>query len=186
MSSRTHEARAAARRSLRDPTDVPAPQKPGRPCSVRSRATQQQQPAGEAAGMPTRLGDGPREPHAAQWRGTLAEAFSVLPATLAGASIAVYLAWRGEEMGSRVPRGHGLLLGILGCVVVSIAAVVLASGQTEAKPARRRPGLGLMRLDHDRPRAESAPRRQTGSAEPVEVRVRTNRRGLPWGARLAA
>jgi hypothetical protein len=112
-----------------------APQAPGRPCSVRSRPTQQQEPAGDSAGLRTRPSEtDPANRARLQWRDILAEAFAVLPAILVGASIIVYLAWWGGEMGSRVARGHGLLLGILGCVVVSIVAVVL--GLRAGKPKR--------------------------------------------------
>ena len=107
-------------------TKAPPPWRPMQSPSRRPRQTRQ--PTDRTA--PTGSRDQPSDADRAsrpriEGRRILAEALAVVPGAIAGAFIVVYLAWWGAEMGSRVPRGHALLLGLLGCVVVSIAAVVL-------------------------------------------------------------
>ncbi|HUA46973.1 MAG TPA: hypothetical protein VMA77_17200 [Solirubrobacteraceae bacterium] len=55
----------------------------------------------------------------------LAAAIAVLPFAVIGALVVVYLTWWGIEMGSQMPRGGELLLGIGGSVAVSLAAILI-------------------------------------------------------------
>ena len=57
----------------------------------------------------------------------LAAAIAVLPFAVLGALIVVYLTWWGIEMGTRLPRGTGLLLGIFASVAVSLGAILIGS-----------------------------------------------------------
>jgi hypothetical protein len=64
----------------------------------------------------------------------LAATIAVLPFAVLGALVVVYLAWWGMEMGARIPGGDGLLLGIVGSVGVSLAAILIGSwGGTRRK-----------------------------------------------------
>lgn len=137
-------------------THARTPEQPARSPSIRSReARHNEHPA-----PPTSVRERPSEEDSAsrprvQGRGILSEAVAAVPGALAAALIVVYLAWWGEEMGSRVPRGHALLLGLLGCVVVSIAAVVLGlRGGRRRGPARPSPAP---RADATRSRVGARP-----------------------------
>jgi hypothetical protein len=122
-------------------THARTPEQPARSPSIRSREARHNEHPAPPMSVRERPseGDGASVPRV-QGRRILSEAVAAVPGALAAALIVVYLAWWGEEMGSRVPRGHALLLGLLGCVVVSIAAVVLGlGGGQRSGPARPSP-----------------------------------------------
>ena len=52
-------------------------------------------------------------------------AFAIVPFAVVGVIVMVYLTWWGMEMGSRIPGGGELLLGIAGSVAVPLAAILI-------------------------------------------------------------
>ena len=204
MQTRTDDPNAGASQSPKHATRIRAPERPARSRSDRSRATRREQlptaPTGPVGGPGEK--DGASRPRVEGQR-ILAEALAALPGALAAGLIVLYLVWWGAEMGARVPRGHALLLGILGCVVASIAAVVLGL-RVGCRGGSSRPprGAGPARFDHTSAQG-TASRRSTedggseglGAGNPGppdgpnrlsrtgDVRARTIRRDASVGAR---
>jgi len=151
MRPRTDAVEAGPSQSSKHATRVRAPEGRARPRSGRSGKAHQNDP-----GVALTRRAGPAENDRAncprvEGHRILAEALAALPGALVANLIVLYLVWWGAEMGAQVPRGHALLVGILGCVVVSIAAVVLglrvARGSSPSEcppgPEPTRPDLNL-------------------------------------------
>jgi hypothetical protein len=88
----------------------------------------------DAGGFDHEDGAEPKPQPSAREVRALAATIAVLPFAVLGALVVVYLGWWGIEMGARIPGGDGLVLGIVGPVAVSLAAILIGSwGGTRRK-----------------------------------------------------